>query len=615
VADDRDHLDRARPFAGPGRAVAASPDRRDVLAAFQAALRLEAHNLSRPGTPRVASFFWQQLSNRILWPSSPIGRDQAAALVEVESKRRLLRTSGVWLRQLSPMPESRGMTRTLAGHEGPVTSLAYSPDGTRLVSGSGDGTARVWDLAAGRETAVLGGYPEPVMDCGFSGDGTSIVTASAREVALWRADTGERIAALAPGVGGLTSCAISPDGALVVAGGHEGLKLVDLEAGTLTELRGHGAAVNSCRFSEDGAMAVSGDGDGVVIVWDVRAEVEALRIQAHDTGVWQCALSPDGTTVASAGGDSQTVKLWDARTGARKAILYGHEGPVVRCAFSRDGARLVSAGSHDLTVRIWDVATRGEIAVLRGHASPVFAVAISPSGDQVASGALDGMVKTWGVAASLGATTAPGHRDAVHCCAFSPVGDAFASGGGDGDRAVILWGADDRQMMHALYGHSGAVESCAFSPDGRTLISVGEVSVRAWDAATGTERPAGPVVYQDLSRRVSACAFSHDGRWLAVGVGADLYVWDTATGERAAAPVRQDGAVTCCTFAPDDGLMATASTDGNLRLWRTAGWVGPMSLAPIGEASPAAPSLRTAPCSFPRATTGRCAHGMWGPRR
>ncbi len=86
MADDRRLLDRARPDVGPGRAVAASPNRRDVLAAFQAALRLEAHNLSRPGASHLASFFWQQLSNRILWPSSPIGQERVAALVEIESE-------------------------------------------------------------------------------------------------------------------------------------------------------------------------------------------------------------------------------------------------------------------------------------------------------------------------------------------------------------------------------------------------------------------------------------------------------------------------------------------------------------------------------------------------
>lgn len=202
----------------------------------------------------------------------------------------------------------------LQGHESDVWSAAFSPDGARIVTASGDDTARVWDAATGAEIARLQGHEFRVRSADFSPDGSRVVTASwDRTARVWDAANGAEIA----------------------------------------RLQGDESTLFSAAFSPDGARIVTASWDATARVWDAATGSGLARLQGHREKVIEAAFSPDGARIVTASWD-YTARVWDAATGAELARLQGHKGGVTSVAFGPDGTRIVTA-SLDKTARVWAV--------------------------------------------------------------------------------------------------------------------------------------------------------------------------------------------------------------------------------------------------------------------
>ncbi|CAD5932100.1 Vegetative incompatibility protein HET-E-1 [Planktothrix agardhii] len=284
---------------------------------------------------------------------------------------------------------------TLIGHSSSVYSVALSPDGRTLASGSQDETIKLWDVPSQREIATLTGHSSFVYSVAFSPDGQTLASGSFdKTIKLWDVQSQREIATLTGHSSPVTSVAFSPDGRTLASGSHDNIKLWDVQSQQQSAtLTGHSHLVRSVAFSPDGRTLASGSFDKTIKLWDVQRQREIATLTGHSDNVRSVAFSPDGRTLAS-GSEDNTIKLWDVQSQGQIATLTGYSNWIYSVAFSRDGQMLAS-GSQDETIKLWDVPSQREIATLTGHSSFVYSVAFSPDGQTLASGSWDNTIKLW----------------------------------------------------------------------------------------------------------------------------------------------------------------------------------------------------------------------------
>ncbi|KIK54112.1 hypothetical protein GYMLUDRAFT_249866 [Collybiopsis luxurians FD-317 M1] len=239
---------------------------------------------------------------------------------------------------------------------GAVKSVAFSSDGTRIVTGAVDNTVRIWDIASGTQIGdVLHGHKNCIQSVAFSPDGTRIVSGSSdRTVRIWDATTGTQT-----GGSFLMELGLYLDlqtGQIVSASDDQTVRIWDFITGTQINdpLYGHDYYAQSVAFSPDGTRIVSGSSDRTVRICDTTTGTQIGDLShGHTHYVWSVAFSPDGTRIAS-GSDDRTVQIWDAVTTGMQISdpLCGHNDHV---AFLPDGPRLVPVSIGN-TERIWDSA-------------------------------------------------------------------------------------------------------------------------------------------------------------------------------------------------------------------------------------------------------------------
>ena len=462
---------------------------------------------------------------------------------------------------------SRPGIASLTGHTDRVHAVAFSRDGRTLLSGSYDGTARLWDVATHRQIgAPLNGHDGEVYSVAFSPQGNVVATgADDGMVRLWDVATHRQIGAPLNGHDGeINAVAFSPDGTILASGGDDDgvVRLWDVASHRQigVPLLGHSDVVYSVAFSPDGTILASGGADGTVRLWFVASHRQiGVPLLGQGGVVYSVAFSPDGKILASGAADG-IIRLWDVAT-RQMTESWPIYSPVFNLAFSRDG-RLLASGNLDDKAQLWDMATRQPI----GNPFIGYSLAFSPDGKTLATGSYSHIVRLWDVVSSTGIAALTSNDGEINSVAFSPDGKTLAAGSTDG--TVRLWDVTTRQQIgDPLKGHNGVIYSVAFSRDGKTVVTGSfDGTVQLWDETTrqqiGTAMNSGTAA-------VYSVAFSPDGRTVATGSEDDtVRLWDVHRRQQTGdTMIGNADWVRSVTFSPDGRTLVSGSKDGTVRLW------------------------------------------------
>lgn len=373
----------------------------------------------------------------------------------------------------------------LVGHTEGIGNVAFNPDGSRLATGSGDGTTRVWGIsvAHSREWLTVEAGEGTVFSVNYSADGLRMATGTVDgKASVWDAMSGERrltLRAAAP-EGENGSEAIAPlahrgqvfrivfnaQGTRLATAGDDGVaRIWDASSGAELAVLPHEGWVYGADFSPDGKLLATSDFTGVVRIWDVTSGERLRSIDAHvkpdgadllSGFIFRVSFSPDGRFLATAGWD-RTAAVWDVVSGAEifrlDALSPGSSFRVNQALFTADGAHLVTAGG-DGAARVWEIAAALEggplptepLLTLSGHSGIVWDVALSPDKLRLATIGFDNLVKVWDANTGAQLLTLSGYIIGPDV-AFSPDGAHLLTAGFDGAARVHVLAVEELMAL------------------------------------------------------------------------------------------------------------------------------------------------------------------------
>ena len=476
---------------------------------------------------------------------------------QTSSLRSLLRRACRWL----------AGHRVVTGHTAPVLSATFSPDGSRLLTASRDGTARIWDSETAANQLVLPEHQGAVSFAAFSPDGRQVVTADEKGTCrLWDALTGELLSSTEHAARARPLA--SEHGIWIVSHKNRCTEVWDALRPQAPKVAVEEARiVVAMALSADGRCLATAGADGLVSFWDTASgtQLATLKLPARSTDV--LSLSPRGTHAAIINSALATY-LCDVQSGALLHTLPGYypypkPGRESLLVFSPNRGRLVTMTNSDQAARIWEVHSGKLLSTLAAHSNSINSVAFSQNGQRLATASEDQTACVWDAQDGRLVGVLEGHRAAVLSARFSADGRRLVTASSDG--TAQLWDVTPDAAIQTL---TGASAGARFSPDGKSLATVDQTGTAwVWDRGASVPR----LVLTLPGVRFCAASFSPDGqRLLTASEQGLLHVWDATSGVQLL--LLSDPALgpTLAEFSPDGAHILSAARDGGAHLWDSA---------------------------------------------
>lgn len=401
---------------------------------------------------------------------------------------------------------SEAVYRLLSGHSDVVLSTAFSHDGRRLLSGSGDQHAMIWDVLGGRSTRTLYGHSEGVTSVAWSPDDKLIATASADDTArVWDAASGSHLATLEGHTDDIRSITFTPSGRSVLTGSLDGtVRVWEAASGKqLKTLAQVGAPVGSIAIEKGGikVLVTTAGAPFATHVYNINNGKRVAVFTGHDNGVLASAISPNGKWAATAGGGDFSLSVWGLETGQRQIYSAGHGQTIWNVGFSKDGESIAWSSDYD-TKHTGQYQLNGPLRhKLRISGSAAQTLAVEAATNQT------DFLRAVTRAADVDVRTSSGREDEsleisigsqrrssirrdltsgfVHrAFGLSPDGKTVVSGGDNG--VLQTFETETGRKLADFEGHAGDILAVAVSPDGTRVVSgSSDQTVRLWDLKTG----------------------------------------------------------------------------------------------------------------------------------
>lgn len=453
---------------------------------------------------------------------------------------------------------------TFKGHTEPVYSVAFTPDGKFLATGSHDHTIKLWELANGKEAKTYAGpngHQKMVICVAVSPDGQLLASGSIdNNLKVWDIPL-TAPSKILPATDAVHAVALSPDGTKLAFGSKDGqVKLVNAaDNKELFKLEGHAGSVTNVAFSPNGQTLASCGADKTLRFVNVANGQLLGVVTAHSAATNAVAFSTNSAQAFSAGADGY-LRVWQLPPTPAKPIAVAPQAPITTALLAPDNASILTAG-HDKIVRQTAIAGK-ETRALSGPTAAINSVAVSPNNALLAAGAADQRVWLWNNANNQPLGSILAHAGPVAAAQFNPASTQLMTAGGDG--LVKFWLVPHNPLKSL--SHPDAVTIAISSADGKKLVTGGvDKIVRIWNPANlAMERQ-----FPGHGASITALAISANGQLLVSGAAdATIRIWNQATGKEADILTGHTAPITSLSLNSAGTQLLSTSEDGTVKLWQ-----------------------------------------------
>lgn len=445
------------------RDAAFSPDGRDVVAAI----------------PASGLHVWDASTGReIFVEQGEGGKDFGSSKYSADGRTIVAVASATQQSDVLVLDALTGEPVRTIRIQGFANAAAYSPD-DRFIAAGDTNVVRIWDAASGKLQKSLRGHTDVVTDVQFSPDGSEMLTGSFDFTArVWGLQTA-LLSQFRASTHHVNAAVLSPDGSMIATAQADatarlwqndgkGTLLRTLQAGSATG-NWQDRNVWTADFSPDGTELATASGEGYATIWDVRSGESLVKLETRSP-VWDVDFSPTGDRVVAAQQDG-SASVWDASTGKRLTVLEGDGGPVYSVAFTPDGT--VITGARSGTIGWWDAATGESTRILEtSNQNQILSMDVSRDGRRLVTAELNGKVaKVRDARTGRVLATLTGHSSTLWNTNFSPDGKLVATASLDGTARV--WDAVTGKQLDLFTGSGQPLYSTVFDNSGVNVLTAG----------------------------------------------------------------------------------------------------------------------------------------------
>jgi WD40 repeat protein len=484
-------------------------------------------------------------------------------------------------------------------HDDDIHRVSFHPDGKRILTGSKDGTVKIWDSDRGTVMRIIdppnnmenipippNQKPQPITDASFSPDGKMIVTAKGEQISVWDLQ-GNLLTRAITDNKTIFTVKFHPSGKLVASSDSDRIvklwRITDATTRLLTELitgsssnnprdgelqlihkfEGRSNEVLSLDFSKNGKQIAFGYQDGSVQITDLAGDVNT-KIGNHRENVFDVTFSQDDRTLVSASKD-RSVRLWTLQN-ALIDSSYGHTDNIWAVSYRPDGKVFASA-SVDKSIRLWN-ADGSFKQELSGHSDIVYSAVYSADGTKLVSASRDGSARIWDGKTGTLLNVLKDHGAELIYATFSRDQKTFATVGFDNKIKLWQWNdTDNPKLLKVLDGHTKLIWSISFSPDGQTIASTSnDETIRIWDVKNGQNLHT---IMNAHKNGGLAIAFSPNGKQIAsAGKDSKLKLWNAQSGASEQEIIVDDKLwIFGISYHPNGKAIAIANADKTIKIF------------------------------------------------